>query len=145
MYNVRNIKLWGRPSNYCKFFCPDGLVVEIFNIYVIELLENTIFLFSKLNQKCWRFMQMVSGSQPSTSNKEVMRCGWIVDFDMTTAQALGFKLSDNINICTCISIHMPPAVMRCSHWLVSATLSKSARSEERRVGKECRSRWSPYH
>src|SRR2546425_4105798 len=23
--------------------------------------------------------------------------------------------------------------------------SKSARSEERRVGKECRSRWSPYH
>ena len=24
-------------------------------------------------------------------------------------------------------------------------LSLSARSEERRVGKECRSRWSPYH
>ena len=23
--------------------------------------------------------------------------------------------------------------------------SKDARSEERRVGKECRSRWSPYH
>jgi len=28
----------------------------------------------------------------------------------------------------------------------TATAScKSARSEERRVGKECRSRWSPYH
>ena len=25
------------------------------------------------------------------------------------------------------------------------TFSKEARSEERRVGKECRSRWSPYH
>ena len=25
------------------------------------------------------------------------------------------------------------------------TLSDAARSEERRVGKECRSRWSPYH
>ena len=24
-------------------------------------------------------------------------------------------------------------------------LAKSSRSEERRVGKECRSRWSPYH
>ena len=24
-------------------------------------------------------------------------------------------------------------------------LSEAARSEERRVGKECRSRWSPYH
>src|SRR6266498_5561422 len=26
-----------------------------------------------------------------------------------------------------------------------APLSAAARSEERRVGKECRSRWSPYH
>ena len=25
------------------------------------------------------------------------------------------------------------------------TLKKRSRSEERRVGKECRSRWSPYH
>ena len=27
----------------------------------------------------------------------------------------------------------------------SATLQYTERSEERRVGKECRSRWSPYH
>ena len=26
-----------------------------------------------------------------------------------------------------------------------ATFSENGRSEERRVGKECRSRWSPYH
>ena len=26
-----------------------------------------------------------------------------------------------------------------------STAGTSARSEERRVGKECRSRWSPYH
>ena len=25
------------------------------------------------------------------------------------------------------------------------TINKKDRSEERRVGKECRSRWSPYH
>src|SRR2546429_1951064 len=32
-------------------------------------------------------------------------------------------------------------------WLISPTLINEAkiRSEERRVGKECRSRWSPYH
>src|SRR6266508_7004733 len=29
--------------------------------------------------------------------------------------------------------------------LRSKDLAKAARSEERRVGKECRSRWSPYH
>ena len=28
---------------------------------------------------------------------------------------------------------------------ISEKLSNIARSEERRVGKECRSRWSPYH
>ena len=27
----------------------------------------------------------------------------------------------------------------------TAELGQKARSEERRVGKECRSRWSPYH
>ena len=29
--------------------------------------------------------------------------------------------------------------------MFDATNQKVARSEERRVGKECRSRWSPYH
>src|SRR3712207_9296967 len=28
---------------------------------------------------------------------------------------------------------------------VPASIEEAARSEERRVGKECRSRWSPYH
>ena len=29
--------------------------------------------------------------------------------------------------------------------IVAACLATLGRSEERRVGKECRSRWSPYH
>ena len=29
--------------------------------------------------------------------------------------------------------------------VLAVILTVSARSEERRVGKECRSRWSPYH
>jgi len=37
-----------------------------------------------------------------------------------------------------------------SHWTLVRALDRGlpgalARSEERRVGKECRSRWSPYH
>src|SRR3712207_9279045 len=31
------------------------------------------------------------------------------------------------------------------HALVGGELARRHRSEERRVGKECRSRWSPYH
>src|SRR2546427_4405856 len=30
-------------------------------------------------------------------------------------------------------------------WSVDLVAARQARSEERRVGKECRSRWSPYH
>ena len=32
-----------------------------------------------------------------------------------------------------------------SYWLYGALYFYTTRSEERRVGKECRSRWSPYH
>ena len=30
-------------------------------------------------------------------------------------------------------------------WIITDDGSTDGRSEERRVGKECRSRWSPYH
>ena len=30
-------------------------------------------------------------------------------------------------------------------WDIVFAVEKYSRSEERRVGKECRSRWSPYH
>jgi len=54
----------------------------------------------------------------------------------------------------------PSLILRASHILLVRIVSaetrpwttradglpeRSARSEERRVGKECRSRWSPYH
>src|SRR2546429_4216511 len=43
----------------------------------------------------------------------------------------------------------PLLVMRSNLWAsgydVDGTDQTSLRSEERRVGKECRSRWSPYH
>ena len=38
-----------------------------------------------------------------------------------------------------------PAVGRTSHGCGVIWGQTNARSEERRVGKECRSRWSPYH
>src|SRR5574339_693482 len=39
----------------------------------------------------------------------------------------------------------PPARDRARLHLARAARSRARRSEERRVGKECRSRWSPYH
>src|SRR5207244_5931067 len=41
--------------------------------------------------------------------------------------------------------HPLPRAARAATRLVAGPRSRPARSEERRVGKECRSRWSPYH
>ena len=48
-----------------------------------------------------------------------------------------------------------PFTQKCNQWLKESTgvekvllttsCTHALRSEERRVGKECRSRWSPYH
>ena len=36
-------------------------------------------------------------------------------------------------------------VVQCMNSYIPVAPEKAERSEERRVGKECRSRWSPYH
>ena len=38
-----------------------------------------------------------------------------------------------------------PCVLYGGNEVVHFTVTNEGRSEERRVGKECRSRWSPYH
>src|SRR5258708_22993194 len=43
----------------------------------------------------------------------------------------------------CATTANPPSSINCSY--VPELNAKFTRSEERRVGKECRSRWSPYH
>ena len=40
---------------------------------------------------------------------------------------------------------VPPGKRLASGFLYVGSPVKQVRSEERRVGKECRSRWSPYH
>ena len=41
--------------------------------------------------------------------------------------------------------YVPPAELTEQERQEAQKASLKARSEERRVGKECRSRWSPYH
>src|SRR2546429_3876664 len=56
-----------------------------------------------------------------------------------TCAELSFRVAHNLGMTTlfdCPQVHPD---------FLEDLLSRAARSEERRVGKECRSRWSPYH
>ena len=44
-----------------------------------------------------------------------------------------------------MTIHIPDDLARGLEGIAAAQQKSVERSEERRVGKECRSRWSPYH
>ena len=46
-----------------------------------------------------------------------------------------------------LKIELPydPAIQLLGIYPEKTIIQKETRSEERRVGKECRSRWSPYH
>src|SRR5256885_6061687 len=86
----------------------------------------------------------------------------IRDYKVTGVQTCALPISQRIcaAIC-CTSVRVPHWIGSHSRrtpletkalqipWLLPACLNTielaSARSEERRVGKECRSRWSPYH
>ena len=56
-------------------------------------------------------------------------------------------------VCVCVCVRVCVFIWVCTHIPYSLSSLKTimfyprkrCRSEERRVGKECRSRWSPYH
>ena len=67
----------------------------------------------------------------------------IINTAQVTSQTPDPNLDNNTT-----TITTPLFTARCQAWtdiIESIALQESARSEERRVGKECRSRWSPYH
>src|SRR3989442_811115 len=69
----------------------------------------------------------------------------IRDADVTGVQTCALPISPQV-----LALQHPEAVLLVHHRQAETTeddtfLDERVRSEERRVGKECRSRWSPYH
>ena len=65
--------------------------------------------------------------------------------DMNVIVGSGYHINPKIlgyNTCTYIGVKLERGSMYKD---VVPEFEKIPRSEERRVGKECRSRWSPYH
>ena len=65
-------------------------------------------------------------------------------FTSLAAIALGACSPQDPQAVTSAAIAKQVILPTYSRW-VEADRQLAARSEERRVGKECRSRWSPYH
>ena len=61
----------------------------------------------------------------------MIACGLLANHGIVKGGEMSPKVEDTVSIAKKITD---------SQWL-----SNNSRSEERRVGKECRSRWSPYH
>src|SRR5690606_39990411 len=67
-------------------------------------------------------------------------CSSDLTFNISIKEIPDLDLGDNLNLC-----EKDSTVLNADIGLSTATYLWSTRSEERRVGKECRSRWSPYH
>ena len=65
-------------------------------------------------------------------------------FGALNEQSIAWKVAEKaVEEGATITLSNTPVAVRMGE--VSALAEKLNRSEERRVGKECRSRWSPYH
>src|SRR5574344_585679 len=90
---------------------------------------------SRKNNRLKRLIHNAGFDQPEAS---------IMDIDYTSGRKLNRDLINRLATCEYISEHR-------NLFITGATgsgktyMACAFRSEERRVGKECRSRWSPYH
>ena len=65
---------------------------------------------------------------------------WLTYFRLDSQKLVEFSREIRIN-----ETIMREMTLKVDPRLVDALVEHAKRSEERRVGKECRSRWSPYH
>ena len=65
----------------------------------------------------------------------------------TIGEATGGRLDGIVHCASCFTALSPLEFQTVGDWVKQYRINTvgAERSEERRVGKECRSRWSPYH
>src|SRR2546428_13666249 len=68
-----------------------------------------------------------------------------IGLELRVLQEAGFRLVMITNQAGIARGYFTEADLQRMHAYLTSELARSGRSEERRVGKECRSRWSPYH
>src|SRR3712207_8347923 len=101
-----------------------------------------MFFFSsrRRHTRYWRDWSSDVCSSDLTADKVINSVGRLTRQLHDTLAELGYDR----HIQECAAGTLPDARARIAY-VVTLTEQAASRSEERRVGKECRSRWSPYH
>ena len=77
---------------------------------------------------------------------ETCRCEHVENFTKAQCRRKKAQLVESKGLAACSKLPWHAEVLRlCAFARLDTDQKSTPRSEERRVGKECRSRWSPYH
>ena len=111
-----------------------SLIITAIPVLFYQLLCE-IFLHGQSLGKRMRNIRVISldGAQPSLG-QYLLR--WL------------FRILDTMSTSGCVAVvtvSVSRNAQRIGDMVAGTTVVRTRRSEERRVGKECRSRWSPYH
>ena len=89
-------------------------------------------------------MKFLSISGPRTDIDRVS-ASYLSKYEMQLENAITeLKTTDNLMPFMDVNPYKEP-LSKAEQYVAMLAQPKGERSEERRVGKECRSRWSPYH
>ena len=88
----------------------------------------------KTSENYWKLFNILPGRKFEflVNSKPAPEGAWTIDLEPLTAAAMG-------------NLQYDRWVEDRKQMVFKLTNGEIGRSEERRVGKECRSRWSPYH
>ena len=103
-------------------------------IVAVDIGNSNVVLGIVKDEKIIQSWRLHTGIHQSVDEYEMLVRGMLFACDFSLKEAQGAVLSSVV-----------PELTDVFFKLLENLIGQPPRSEERRVGKECRSRWSPYH
>ena len=110
--------------------------VRVMTYFVDSYAKRTESARTEINALCAKSGARLDVRELSAGNPSI---GWTV-LKETLSGLRGSRSQVLVDLTT-----MPRDIIWMVLWFLNYAGANTSRSEERRVGKECRSRWSPYH
>ena len=124
--------------------CADGALVNINKLMNCRTLTEAVLQNSNPEQEYYMGVD-VARSQKTSNNQSSIAVVRVIR-SKDKGRIIYIDVVNIINIPNVLNFNAQAAIIKKVQKLYMAkVVVLDARSEERRVGKECRSRWSPYH